>query len=69
MVKMLQAVGAEKKALIVTAEKNDNAIKSAANIPGVQVSMVPQMNVYEIVNHTSLILTKDAALKIQEVYK
>ncbi len=69
MVKLLQAVGAEKKALIVTADKNDNAIKSAANIPGVQVSMVPQMNVYEIVNHTSLILTKDAALKIQEVYK
>jgi len=69
MVKMLQAVGAAKKALIVTAEKNDNAIKSAANIPGVQVSMVPQMNVYEIVNHTSLVLTKDAVDKIQEVYK
>jgi large subunit ribosomal protein L4 len=69
MVKMLQAVGAEKKALIVTGEKNDNAIKSAANIPGVQVSMVSQMNVYEIVNHTSLILTKDAVDKIQEVYK
>jgi len=69
MVKMLQAVGAAKKALIVTGEKNDNAIKSAANIPGVQVSMVPQMNVYEIVNHTSLILTKDAVDKIQEVYK
>ena len=69
MVKMLQAVGAAKKALIVTGEKNDNAIKSAANIPGVQVSMVSQMNVYEIVNHTSLILTKDAVDKIQEVYK
>jgi len=69
MVKMLQAVGAEKKALIVTAEKNDNAIRSAANIPGVEVSMVTQMNVYEIVGHTSLILTKDAVDKIQEVYK
>lgn len=69
MVKLLNAIGAEKKALIVTAEKDENTIKSAANIPGVQVSMVPQMNVYEIVNHSSLILTKDAALKIQEVYE
>ena len=69
MVQVLKAVGAEKKALVVTGEKNDNAIKSAANIPGVQVSMVSQMNVYEIVNHTSLILTKDAVDKIQEVYK
>lgn len=69
MIKLLGNIGAEKKALIVTAEKNENAIKSAANIPGVAVSMVPQMNVYEIVNHTSLILTKDAVDKIQEVYK
>ncbi|MBQ6013344.1 MAG: 50S ribosomal protein L4, partial [Firmicutes bacterium] len=40
----------------------------AANIPGVQVSWVGQMNVYEIINHTSFILTRDAAQKIEEVY-
>ena len=68
MVKVLANIGAAKKALIVTAEKNDNAIKSACNIPGVAVSMVGQMNVYEIVGHTSLILTKDAVKKIEEVY-
>ena len=68
MVKVLTAVNAAKKALIVTADKNENVIKSAANIPGVQVSMVSQMNVYEILNHTSLILTQDAAKKIEEVY-
>ena len=43
-------------------------MRSAANIPGVKVSQVGQMNVYEIIGHTSLILTKDAAEKIQEVY-
>jgi len=68
MIKVLANVKAEKKALIVTAEKNENVMRSAANIPGVQVSMVTQMNVYEIINHTSLILTQDAAKKIEEVY-
>ena len=68
MIKMLEAVKADKKALIITAEKNNNAIKSAANIQGAAVSMVPQMNVYEIVNHNSLILTSDAVKKIEEVY-
>ena len=68
MIKVLANVKAEKKALVITAEKNDNLVKSAANIPGVETSMVGQMNVYEILNHTSLILTKDAVAKIEEVY-
>ena len=68
MVKLLANVKAEKKALIITAEKDENVMKSAANIPGVAVSMVSQMNVYEVLNHTSLILTQDAAKKIEEVY-
>ena len=68
MIKVLENVKAQKKALIVTAETDENVMRSAANIPGVQVSQVGQMNVYEIIGHTSLILTKDAAEKIQEVY-
>ena len=68
MVKLLANVKAENQALIITAEKDENVMKSAANIPGVAVSMVSQMNVYEILNHTSLILTQDAAKKIEEVY-
>ena len=68
MVKVLENAKAAKKALIVTAEKDDVVIKSASNIPGVAVSMVGQMNVYEIIGHTSLILTKDAVKKIEEVY-
>lgn len=68
MVKVLENVKAAKKALIVTAEKDDVVLKCAGNIPGVAVSMVGQMNVYEIIGHTSLILTKDAVKKIEEVY-
>jgi len=68
MVKFLSAVGAEKKALIVTAGKDENVVKSAANIPGVETTYVGRMNVYEILNHTTFIVTKEAAEKIEEVY-
>ena len=49
-------------------QKDDVVIKAAANIPGVKTTMVSQMNVYEIVNHTSFIITADAVKKIEEVY-
>ena len=69
MVKILSNIGADKKALIVTADKDENVVRSAANIPGVRTALATTMNVYEIVNHNSLIVTKDAVEKIQEVYK
>ena len=68
MIKVLENVKAGKKALIVTAEKDENVVKSAANIPGVRTALVGTMNVYEIVNHNSFIVTKEAIEKIQEVY-
>ena len=54
MIKMLANVKAGKKALIVMAEKDENVIKSAANIPGVRTALVGTMNVYEIINHDKL---------------
>lgn len=68
MVKVLENVKAEKKALIVLAEKDENVIRSASNLQGVRTALASTMNVYEIVNHYSLILTKAAAEKIEEVY-
>ena len=61
-------VKAEKKALIVTAEKDENIIRSAANLQGIRTALVTTMNVYEIINHTNLIVTKEAIEKIEEVY-
>ena len=66
--KVLENVKAQKKALIVMAEKDENVIRSAANIPGVRTALVSTMNVYEILNHTNFIVTKDAINKIEEVY-
>ena len=68
MIKVLNNIKADKKALIITASKDENVVKSAANIPGVKTALVGTMNVYEIVNHNSFIVTKEAVEKIEEVY-
>ena len=68
MVTMLDAVKADKKALIVTAAKDENVVKSAANIKGIRTALVGTMNVYDILNHNSFIVTKEAIEKIEEVY-
>ena len=68
MVKVLANIKADKKALIVMDEKDDNVVRSAHNIPGVRTALVSTMNVYEIVNHYTLVLTEAAARKIEEVY-
>ena len=68
MIKVLGNVNAGRKALIVMAEKDENVIRSAANIPGVRTALVSTMNVYEIINHTNFIVTKEAVKRIEEVY-
>jgi len=68
MINVLTNVKAGKKALVMTNEINENVYKSARNIKGVTASFVGQMNVYQILNHNSLIMTKEAVQKIEEVY-
>lgn len=67
VVNMLSAFNA-KKTLIVTAEANENVYKSARNIEGVSVLPVNNINVYDLLNNTKVIITKDAVSKIEEVY-
>jgi large subunit ribosomal protein L4 len=68
MVATLANVKAGRKPLIITAAKDENVVKSAANIPGVMTAQVGTMNVYQIINHDSFIVTKEAVEKIEEVY-
>ena len=65
---MLEAIGAEKKALIVLPENNSMIVKSASNIPGVKNAQVNTLNVYDILNAGTLVIAKDAVSKIEEVY-
>lgn len=66
-VEILKNLNAD-KALVVTKDKNDNVILSSRNIPGVETIMSSTINVYDILKHDSLVMTKDAALAIEEVY-
>ncbi len=68
MAKMLKAIGAEKKALVVLAEKNEMVIKSLGNIAGVKIAYVNTLNVYDILNCGTLVVAQAAAKKIEEVY-
>ena len=67
IVKMLNAFNA-KKTLIVTAEANETVYKSARNIEGVAVLPVNNINVYDLLKYSKVIMTKDAVSKIEEVY-
>ena len=64
----LSAVNADCKALVVTAELNENVVLSARNIPGVKTAQVNELNVYDILNADKLVIAKDAVSKIEEVY-
>ena len=68
IVKVLSALKAGKKALIVLPEKDDVVYRSARNIAGVKVSLVNTINTYDILNCDTLIVVKDAVAKIEEVY-
>lgn len=67
MVKVLDALKVDKKALVVTADVNENVEKSARNIKGITPMSATSMNVYDILVHNKLIITKDAIAKVEEV--
>ena len=68
VVKMLDAIGADRKVLLVMPEKNDMVVASARNIPGVKTALVNTLNVYDIVNADKFVVVKDAVSQIEEVY-
>ena len=68
VVKVLTALEAGNKTLIVLPEKDDVIYRSARNIAGVKVSLVNTLNVYDILNCNSIVVLKDAVAKIEEVY-
>ena len=68
MAAMLQALGAEKKALVVLPEIDAKVIKSFANIPGVVTTQFNTVNVYDVLNADKFIIAKDAVAKLEEVY-
>lgn len=56
------------KALVVLAEKDEKVARSAQNIPTVATTLSNSLSVYEMLKYDSLVITKDAVAKIEEVY-
>ncbi|OIJ15451.1 50S ribosomal protein L4 [Anaerobacillus arseniciselenatis] len=67
MVSILNGLSAEHKALVVTADYNDNVALSARNIPGVTFVTADGINVLDVLKHDKLVITKEAVQKVEEV--
>lgn len=67
MVEVLKNINAN-KALIVVASNDENVYRSARNIPEIATATVDSLNVYDMLKYYQLVVTKEAAQKIEEVY-
>ncbi len=56
-------------ALVVLDEKNETVQRATANLPKIATTLVGTLNPYEILKHTTLVLTKAALEKVEEVYQ
>lgn len=65
---MLSVLDAGNKPLIVLPEVDNFVIKSASNLEGAKTALYNTLNVYDILNSSKLVVSKEALLKIEEVY-
>ena len=65
---VLKNLKAADKTLVLIADNDQNVVLSARNIPSVKTELTGEINTYDIMNAQTLILTKDAVAKIEEVY-
>ena len=56
------------KALVVISDNDENVVKSARNIATVKTASTETINVFDILKYDTVVVTKDAVNKIQEVY-
>lgn len=68
MVKVFSALGAKKKVLLVLFDNDEKVYKSVRNIEGAKTALVSALNVYDILNCDTMVITKDAVLRLEEVY-
>lgn len=64
---VLDNLKVSKKALVVTADVDTAVVRSARNIPGVTPTYASSLNVYDVLAHEKLIITRDAVSKVEEV--
>ena len=67
MSQVLENIKAE-KALVVIADRNANVQFSARNIPNIKTAVVDTINTYDVLKYKTLVITKAAVEKLEEVY-
>ena len=55
-------------ALVVLEGENKNVVLSGRNIPSVKVTATNEINTYDVLKYTTLVVTKAAVEKLEEVY-
>jgi large subunit ribosomal protein L4 len=68
MVELLSGIGLKNNVLIIVPDKNINLELAVRNIPRVNVARVKELNVYSVLSHGKLIVTKDAVERMKEAY-
>ncbi|MFC1939375.1 50S ribosomal protein L4 [Chloroflexota bacterium] len=68
MARVLAALGLDSSALVVTAETEDNVVKSARNLPGIKTMPASLLNVVDILSHKMLFMTVAAVRKAEELW-
>ena len=67
IVEILEALEANTKTLVVLSEWDTNIYLALRNIPNTLLSKSVGLNVYDILNHDKIVITKDAVAKLEEV--
>ena len=66
--KVLDNVNANRKALVVIADNDENIKRASRNMENVKTTMAQNINVYDILKYNSFVVTKDALKVIEEVF-
>ena len=68
VVKFLNAFGLNKSVVIVTDEKNADALRAAGNLQNVQIQIAELLSTYDVVANNKVVMTKDAVKAVEEAY-
>ncbi|MBO5568150.1 MAG: 50S ribosomal protein L4 [Clostridia bacterium] len=68
MAKAMKALKADRKALVILPERNENVVRATANLAEAKTTYVNTLNVYDILNAGKLVLDKAALQSVEEVY-
>mgnify|MGYP006283152249 CR=1 FL=1 len=69
VVELLDRLACEGTVMIVTRATNQAAYQSARNIPWVTMVNVDNVNIYDLMTHDHVVITKDAIQRVEEIYQ